>query len=173
MPIFKTILTGFLLTISILLKGQDTSGLKSVNYDTLELSLNVPKILAYKTGTIIFLIDYAKTKYLLESQIKYGLHKDLAKQQLDSAEKQVIKNDTAYLDETTFTKSNWDPFNQLLCELLNTNSCIIKDENGTLYRKIIRMHGFVWPDKHIQWSGWRYFIPRSFKYFYECTESES
>ena len=173
MTTFKTILTAFVLTICLVVQGQDTSGLKLVSYDTLQLSLTESKVLAYQTGVVVFLIDYKKAKALLASQAKHGLLKELAKQQLDSAEKQITKSDTAYLHDAVFAKWKWAPFDQLLCELLNSKSCIIEDEQGRIYRTIIRMHGFVWPDKYIQWTGWRYFIPGTFKYFYECTESGS
>ncbi|NTS43927.1 hypothetical protein HRG84_23810 [Flavisolibacter sp. BT320] len=173
MTTFKTILTAFVLTTCMVVQGQDTSGLKLVSYDTLQLSLTASKVLAYKSGSVIFLMDYRKAKELLASQAKRGLLKELAKQQLDSAEKQITKSDTAYLHDAVFAKWKWGPFDQLLCELLNSKSCIIEDEQGRLYRKVIRMHGYVWPDKYIQWTGWRYFVPGAFKYFYECTQSES
>lgn len=118
-------------------------------------------------------MDYSKAKELLASQAKHGLLKELAKQQFDSAEKQIVESDTAYLHDAVFAKCKWSPFDQLLCEVLNSKSCIIADEQGRLYRKIVKMHGFEWPDKYIQWTGWRYFIPGAFHYFYECTESES
>ena len=173
MTTLKTILTAFVFTTCLVVQGQDTSGLKLVSYDTLQLSLTASKVLAYNKGSVIFLMDYGKAKELLASQAKQGLLKELAKQQLDSVEKQIAKNDTAYLHDVVFTKSGWAPFDQLLCELLNSKSCIIKDEQGGFYRKIIRMRGFVWPDKYIHWTGWRYFIPGTFRYFHKCTESES
>ncbi|MGN6399083.1 MAG: hypothetical protein ACTHMD_01435 [Flavisolibacter sp.] len=172
MNTFKTILTALVLTTCLVVQGQDTSSLKLVSFDTLQLSLTASKVLAYKTGSFVFLMDYNKAKELLASQAKHGLLKELAKQQLDSAEQQIRKSDAAYLQDAVFVKWKWAPFDQLLCELLSSKSCIIKDEQGTLYNTLIRMHGYVWPDKYIQWTGWRYFIPGAFKYFYECTESE-
>lgn len=173
MTTFKSILSAFVLQTCLIAEGQDTTGLKLVSYDTLQLSLTASKVLVLKTKHVSFLMNYAKAKELLASQAKYGLLKELAKRQLDSIEKQIKNSDTAYLDNAVFTKWKWVPFEQLLCELLNSKSCIIKDEQGRLHSKIIRMHGYVWPGKYIQWTGWRYFLPEEFEYFFECTESES
>lgn len=173
MTTHKIILIAFVLTTCMKAQGQDTTGLKQVSFDTLQLSLAASKVLAYKKGDLVFLVEYSKAKELLASQAKYGLLKELAKQQLDSAEKQIVESDTAFLHDAVFAKRKWAPFDQLLCEVLNSKSCIIADEQGRLYRKIVKMHGFVWPGKYIEWTGWRYFIPGAFNYFHECTESES
>ena len=173
MAIIKTILTAFVLQICFITQGQDTTNLKAVSYDTLQLSLNVSKVLAYKAGDIVILMDYHKAKELLTSQAKHGLFKELAKQQLDSAEKQMKTGDTAFLNDAVLAKWKWAAFDRLICKLLNSKSCIIMDEQGRIYNKIIRMHGVAWQEKYIQWTGWRYFLPGAFKYFYEYTESMS
>ena len=152
---------------------QDTSGLKFVRYDTLQLSFKATKVVAYKKGDVIFLFDYRKAKNNLTYEAKYGLLKELAKQQLDNIEKQFNQKDTISMDDAVFAKWNWAPFDQVLCDLINSRSCLIKDQQGNIYNRIIRMHGYVWPEKYIQWTGWRYFLPGAFTYFYECTESES
>lgn len=173
MTILKTILTALILKTCLLGQAQDTSGLKLVSYDTLQLALSSTKVLAYKIADVVFLMDFVKAKQLLKSQAKYGMLKELAKRQLDSVDIQIERSDTAYLDNAVFAKWMWAPFDQLICELLNTRSCIIEDQRGRLYTKIIRMHGYMWPDRYIEWTGWRYFLPGNFKYFFECTESES
>jgi hypothetical protein len=173
MAILKTILTAFVLQICLITHGQDTIGLKLVSYDTLQLSLNASKVLAYRVGSITFLMDYGEAKELLTSQAKHGLLKELAKRQLDSAEKQMKSSDTAFLNNAVFAKWKWAPFDQLICQQLNSKSCIIMDEQGKIYSNVIRMHFFVWPEKYIQWTGWRYFMPGAYNYFYECTESMS
>jgi hypothetical protein len=173
MAILKTILTAFILQICLITHGQDTTGLKLVSYDTLQLSLHATKVLAYKVGNIAFLMDYGKAKELLTSQAKHGLLKELAKQQLDSAEKQIKNSDTAFLNNAVFAKWKWAPFDRLICQQLHSESCIIMDEQGKIYSKVIRMHFFVWPDKFIQWTGWRYFVPGAYNYFYECIETMS
>ena len=173
MNIRKIILGLFALQSCIIGHAQDTSGLTLIRYDTLQLSLTAPKVLAYKTRHVIFLMDFPKAKQLLSVQAKYGLLKELAKHQLENVEKQIKKSDTAFLDDTVFTKWMWVPFNQLLCELLNTKSCIIEDLHGNMYNTIIRMHGDMWGGNYFVWSGWRYFLPKQFEYFFECTESES
>jgi hypothetical protein len=173
MTILKSIITAFFLSTCLIGQSQDTTGLKLVTCDTLQLSLVVPKVLAFKTTDVTFLMDYEKGKQLLAKQAKYGLLKELAKRQLDSVEAQIQRSDTAFLDNSVFSKWQWTPFDQLICELLNSKACIIKDQEGRLHDKIIRIHGYIWPDKIIVWSGWRYFLFGDFKYFFKCTESES
>ena len=173
MTIRKVFLTTVVFAAFLSARCQDTTGLKFVSYDTLQLAFTASKVLAYKTGSVTFLMNYEKGKDLLALQAKDGLLKEIAKQQLDNAQKQIKNSDTAYLDNAVFAKWNWAPFDQLLCALLNSKSCIIRDEQGRTFSTIIRMHGFVWPDKTIQWTGWRYFLPGTFKHFHECTESES
>jgi hypothetical protein len=104
MAIIKTILTVFVLQIYFITYGQNTTGLKLVSYDTLQLSLSTSKVLAYRAGNIAFLMDYRKAKEMLTSQAKHGLLKELAKQQLDSAEKQMKHSDIAFLNNAVFAK---------------------------------------------------------------------
>lgn len=151
----------------------DATGLLIVSTDTIELGQPASKkIVAYKSHAVVFLLDFAIIYNELIRQSKNSYHTSLAKELLRKISKEIQNSDTAYIDQQILYNVNWDPFEYIVCDQLESKRCLIRDSENHIHHIIIKKYGLR-GQRFIMWSGWLFFIPGNKIPFKECTRTES
>lgn len=166
------------LLFTILLWGrclsQDTTGLAFSSIDTIQLEIFASKkVVVYKYHQVSFLLDYSLVHAELIKLSKESYWVSTVKEQLAKVTVEIQKGDTAYLDQQTFDKINWVPFDNFLCNQLEIRNCLIMDIENKIYKSIIRIDGVRKSGKYFAWGGFLYFLPGDKNFFKECTKWES
>ena len=90
-----------------------------------------------------------------------------AKNILTTLDKQISLSDTAYLDQADFLKSNWMPYDDVLCSQLDQKTCLIRDSMGIVHHTYIAAPAVRKNSQYYGWGGVLYFIPGEIKWFIE------
>ena len=145
------------------------------------------KVVSYKIGSIIFLVDYSDFKDNLYSfWKKYQKENRLAEKEkhngvvvnpayeprwrlIDSVYKiiktQIKTQDTIFLSQEIFDKVGIGPWGNFFPDLIEQNECAIFDENQKQHFTIVRQTGTKIRGPLDGYGGRAYFLPGQKQYF--------
>ena len=167
---YKTFLILLFLVLQSICKAQDTAGLLIRFYDTIHVNTFHPKkVVIYKYHNVSFLLDYDSVRQETVNLTKSEVRNATARRILKNLDREIMKGDTAHLDQEYFDKLNWIPYELFLCYQIRKGRCLVRDTNNIVHTTIV----YSYAERKKYWGGILFFLPGMTQWFFECTRWET